>query len=78
MIPPTGRTAVTSLRSTVCPHCGGGKKARQTLCGRAYFKLPLSLRKALYSPVGSGYEQAIAKALDYLGVKSFINPGDVQ
>lgn len=75
MIPPDPRTAVESLRSTICPHCGKLKKVGQTLCYRAYIKLPQAMKGALYDRLGEGYEQAVAEALNYLGVKTFIKPG---
>lgn len=72
--PPDPHRAVASLRSTTCPACGQAKKRAQTLCRRDYFKLPIPMRKALYARVGSGYEQALAESLNYLGTEFFSDP----
>jgi hypothetical protein len=62
--------AVQSLRSTLCPACGGKKKARQTLCFSDYRALPKELRDRLFDRLGSGYEQAVANALEFLEVET--------
>lgn len=54
----------SSLASISCPACRGGKKARQSFCGRCYFALPQSTRKALY--VAEGYVETWKSALDRL------------
>lgn len=65
---------VASLRSIVCPACGGKKKVAQTLCGKDYYALPLPMRTALYKRVGEGYEKAIYDALKHLGASEFNDP----
>ena len=55
------------LRGTVC-QCGGRKKSRETFCRSCYKLLPRAARRALYSRIGSGYEEAYASALDCLAV----------
>lgn len=59
---------ISSLRSGVCPACGGAKKSAQTMCRSCYFKLPRMMRDALYDRVGAGYEQAFDEAMQRLGV----------
>jgi hypothetical protein len=65
------RMLVTSLRGTVCPACGGPKNPNQTMCRREYFRLPQTMRKAIYNRIGDGYEDALVEALNYLGVTEF-------
>ncbi len=62
------RTAIESLRSRLCPACGGSKKPRQTLCYGCYKKLPQGRKDALYDYVGEGYEEAVEAAFKSLGV----------
>lgn len=78
MIPPLSRTAIVSLRSDVCPHCGGHKSPHKSICFRSWSKLPGFMKQALYRRVGEGYEAALAQALDYLGCKTFITPSEVR
>lgn len=63
------RDLVTSLRSNLCPACGGKKKPRNTLCGGCYFILAPSQRAALYHRVGEGYEEAFADAMKHLKIE---------
>ena len=68
------RTLVTSLRSTVCPACGGAKKGRQTLCLADYRRLPGAMRTALYARLCSGYREAVIEAMNFLGAAEFRMP----
>lgn len=65
---PPARTLLASLRSTLCPCCGGGKSERRTLCGTCYYVLPKRERTALYNLLGDGYAEAVEAALKLLGV----------
>lgn len=51
-----------SLRSRRC-RCGSSKYPGRAFCSSCYFALPRPLRSELYSPLGSGYEEAHAKAI---------------
>lgn len=70
----TPRQLTESLRSTVCPACGDGKKAKQTLCRGCYFACSAKVRKALYNPLGDGYESAVARAFEELDRGTFQMP----
>lgn len=67
----TPRLVVDSLRSNVCPACGGRKGRAKTMCLTDYRKLPIAMRKALYAHLGEGYEQAVFEALRFLNVETF-------
>lgn len=76
---PTPKLALAltdSLKSTVCPACGGGKAARQSLCRQCYMGLPPAVRTRLYLRVGEGYEQAMAYALGAAGVVDDLSDTD--
>lgn len=60
--------AMQSLRSALCPSCGGVKKPKQSLCFKCYKKLSPAQRDDLYQPMMDGYEEAISAALTALGV----------
>ncbi len=60
---------VASLRSTVCPCCGGRKKEGHTLCGVDYGRLSPRLRVRLYDELGRGYEEAVTEAFEFLRVE---------
>ena len=62
---------ITSLRSNICPACGGLKNRAQTLCRTDYYRLPAGLRSALYARVGAGYEEALTDALHHLNAETF-------
>jgi len=62
------RVLIASLRSTVCPACGGEKASRQSFCRNCYFVLPRHRRTSLYKRVGQGYESAFHAALQELNV----------
>ncbi|QOV90916.1 hypothetical protein [Humisphaera borealis] len=62
--------AVLSLRGSFCPGCRGRKKPKQTVCFECYSKLSRPQRQNLYKRVGSGYEAAVASALQTLGVET--------
>lgn len=65
----TTQICIDSLRSTVCPACDNSKRARQTLCPSCYRRLNPQQKRALYNPVGAGYEEAVFDALAALGVQ---------
>ena len=70
MTPPrTTREMLGSLAGTVCPFCGGTKKPHQSLCGHDYHALPEQIKEDLYRRFGTGYEQALWRALDFLEAK---------
>lgn len=46
--------------------CGAAKQPRQTFCRNCYYRLPETLRKALYKRLGQGYEWAYRTAREYL------------
>lgn len=63
---------VASLGSTdCCPACGGPKQRKHTFCRADYFKLPKSMRDALYNPLGHGYREAVFAAIERLGRTTF-------
>lgn len=67
----TVEALLTSLRSTVCPACGGRKKTMQTLCVRQYMSLPRPMKQALYNRIGKGYKEAVHDAFIFLDVVKF-------
>jgi hypothetical protein len=69
---------IRSLRSTICPLCGGEKVVRQTLCKTHYYALPVAMRKALYAMLGSGYRESVIEAIRFLGKTEFILPDDTR
>jgi hypothetical protein len=71
---PDDQSLVESLRSTVCPACGGKKNRAQTFCGNDYYSIPPAARKALYNRLGKGYREAVAVAMDLLGASQFYLP----
>jgi hypothetical protein len=72
----TVESLFTSLRSTVCPSCGGKKKTMQTLCPREYMSLPRELKQALWRKIGHGYKEAVHDAFLFLDVVTFTwSPG---
>lgn len=73
----TDRLLVSSLRSSVCPACGGRKDRGKTLCLADYRRLPKTMRNALYARVGEGYGAAVAEAMTFLEATSFCLPPDV-
>lgn len=60
--------ALQELKEDRC-FCGLPKVSGQSFCRSCYFTLPDSWRRTLYARFGSGYEQALAKAKDYLREK---------
>jgi hypothetical protein len=65
-------TAVKSLMSFICPNCGKRKGTRKSLCGGCYARLPGPMKKALYSRVMNGYEEALTEAMNFLGADQFM------
>lgn len=62
----TAAIARDSLFSQTCLRCGNFKLDRRSFCPRCYFRLPKTLRLALWRPIGQGYEEALVEALNYL------------
>lgn len=62
------RILVASLRSALCPACGGDKAPRNSFCWPCYRQLSRPLKSALYSRIGEGYEEAFRAALRTLNV----------
>lgn len=58
--------ALEVLKNNQCV-CGDGKQFRTAFCRKCYFKLPTAIRRALYAPLGSGFEQAYKLAVETLG-----------
>lgn len=46
--------------------CGNQKSSGHSVCMRCYFALPGDMRKALYSRIGNGYEEAYEEAHSWL------------
>jgi hypothetical protein len=67
----TTELLISSLKSRVCPACGGLKDSRKTLCGRDYHLLPPALQGRLYSTVRRGYAQAVIEAFAFLEIGTF-------
>lgn len=70
----TKQQLIASLDSHKCPACNSGKASMRTFCPGCYYKLPEEMRKALFRPLGRGYEQAIERALNHLGVTNPVFP----
>jgi hypothetical protein len=68
------RALLVSLRSVVCPACGGPKKTMQTLCRRDFYSLPTQARRDLWRQLGHGYREAVLVAMEILGKAEFILP----
>lgn len=64
-MPNDKHSLLKELLGTVC-RCGKPKQERNTFCYSDYMKLPPAMRKALYSRMGSGYEEAYAAAVRFL------------
>lgn len=54
-----------NLRGPVCA-CSEAKRSGRSFCASCYFRLPKSLRNALYT--GNGYVESYRAALRYLGL----------
>jgi hypothetical protein len=67
---PTHRL-IRSLASTTCPACGRNKGRSKTLCYSDFCRLPARMKAATYNRVGSGYEEAVLAALQFLRVETF-------
>jgi hypothetical protein len=50
------------LRGTTC-RCGATKRTRETFCRGCYHRLAPPQRRALYRPIGEGYEEAYRDAV---------------
>lgn len=71
---PTDLQLLESLRSRVCPVCGGVKQSMHSFCSGDYFRIPRYHRSLLYLPISSGYAEAIVVAFDLLGAVEFKMP----
>lgn len=60
--------AINILSAEICA-CKKVKARRSAFCKSCYFRLPPTIRRALYSPLGRGFEQSYDLALDTLGLK---------
>ena len=56
------RDLLRELAGTTC-RCGATKRARNTFCAACYVALPPPMRRALYRPIGAGYEEAYEAAV---------------
>lgn len=63
-----GETALASLRSRLCPACGGFKGANRPLCRPCRGRLTIFCRDALWAPEREGYAEGLAAALEELRV----------
>lgn len=61
----TQQELVRELHSESC-RCGKTKRPGLTFCYRCFEVLPLSLKKALYSKMGAGYEEAREQSVECL------------
>lgn len=59
------KRAVDELRSNEC-RCGRKKQPGRSFCYRCYYALPGEMRRALYRPIGKGYEAAYEAACRFL------------
>lgn len=59
-------TAVRDLAGEECAGCGGRKQKKHSFCRRCYYKLPVNLRRSLYTPIGGGYEDVYESAKELL------------
>lgn len=64
------KTLGRSLRSNLCPACGGRKRARQSFCRTCFGHLTPTTKAGLYQRFGEGYEDEFDRALDELGIRS--------
>ena len=58
---------IKSLKSEECPNCDKYKKSGNSLCYKCFKQLPHEIQRALYRPIGAGYEDAIESAFKFLG-----------
>ncbi len=68
-------TLVASLKSSKCPACGQPKRQRHSLCYRCYKAVKPETASNLYTPIGSGYGDALKAAFDELQVTEPHFPG---
>lgn len=68
MVKPEQKRLYDELLGTKC-RCGRVKIARQSFCGRCYKSLPAAMQRAMYRLIGNGYEEAYAKAVEFLTAK---------
>lgn len=59
--------AIEILSSEVCA-CKKAKARRMAFCSGCYYKLSATIRRALYAPLGKGFEQAYDLSLETLGL----------
>lgn len=60
--------ALEILKSNQCV-CKSGKQFRMAFCRDCFYKLPLTIRRALYAKIGCGFEQAYELAVEMLKEK---------
>lgn len=74
----TSHDASRSLRSPLCPACGGEKRPYKTFCGGCWHRLRGLSREAALAlftgTVGEKYLVAVRTALGWLGVRTFTMP----
>lgn len=58
--------AMQSLLSQTCPHCGGLKLQKKSLCRTCYFRLPGGMQNNLYRDIQQGYVEHLNKARVWL------------
>jgi hypothetical protein len=75
------RDLVLELAGTVCKapgrlpgECGKTKARGKTFCYDCYMRLPLALRRALYSHMNEGYDRAHEEAIAYFRRKQLDYP----
>lgn len=56
---------LNELKSEEC-QCGRSKRVRTTFCYMCWSKLPKHIQRALYKPIGRGYEEAREEAAAHL------------
>lgn len=63
----TAKDCVFDLSCSLC-RCGKKKERKASHCPACYRKVTPSTRKALWLPIGEGYEQAFSRSLRELGL----------
>jgi hypothetical protein len=52
-------------KSTRCSACGGIKKTMNAFCRSCYYRLPVTMRQALWQRFGEGFEEAFEAAKNW-------------
>ncbi|MDY6904112.1 MAG: hypothetical protein SWH61_05435 [Thermodesulfobacteriota bacterium] len=58
---------MNELKGEECLACGRPKRRGRSFCYSCYSSLPKHMQKALWQPLGNGYEAAFDEALKWLG-----------